>query len=101
MNHILIEFPVFDGEPMSKPRSAVSCHGGRVRNVAQQTNLPPRETHHDKNPDQLVGGAKAVLDYYRPVVDGFQSKRGNTNFSTCLKRLWLLSYASLLHGARA
>jgi hypothetical protein len=50
MNHILIEFPVFDGalagEPLSKSRS-------------------PR----NKNLDQLVGAAKALLDYYGPVVD--------------------------------
>jgi hypothetical protein len=73
MNHNLIEFPVFDsalaGEPMSKPRSAVSSHGGRVRNVAQQTKLPPRKTPGNKNLGQLVGTAKAVLDYYGPVID--------------------------------
>jgi hypothetical protein len=48
MKHILIQFPVFTGsltgEPMSKPRSAISCHAGRVRTVAKQTKLPPRKT---------------------------------------------------------
>jgi hypothetical protein len=72
-NHILIEFPVFSGalagEPISKPRSAVSSHGGRVRNVAQQTKLPRRKTPSNKNLGQLVGAAKAVLDYYGPVLD--------------------------------
>jgi hypothetical protein len=73
MNNILIQFPVFDGPltemPMSKPRSAVTFNGGRVRNVAQQTKLQPRKTPGNKHLGQLVGAAKAVLDYYGPVID--------------------------------
>ena len=76
MTAILIEFPVFDEAlvegpeaPMSKPRSATSSHGGRVRNVAQQTKLPPRKTPGNRSLGLLVSTAKAVLDYYGPVIE--------------------------------
>jgi hypothetical protein len=69
VNHILIEFPVFDcflaGGPMSKPKNAVSFHHGRAR----KTKLPTRKSPGNKNLGQLVGAAKGVLDYYGPVVD--------------------------------
>lgn len=73
---ILIEFPVFDPalvevltEPMSKPRSATSQHGGRIRNVTQHAKLPPRKAPTHRSLGCLIGSAKAVLDYYGPVVE--------------------------------
>jgi hypothetical protein len=74
MNHILIEFPVFDGafaeEPISIPRSVVPSHGGCAGHVGEQTKLPPPKATGNENRGQLVGAAKAVFDYYGPVVDG-------------------------------
>jgi hypothetical protein len=74
MNHILIEFPVFDGafaeEPISKPRNLVSSHAGCAGQVGEQTKLPPRKAPGNENLEQLVEAAKAALDHYGPVVDG-------------------------------